>query len=61
MSGFHRASPEMAWLHLCRITNESTEIENCYSSLNRVAMAVELSIFPEFRQLLRPLAVLNTQ
>ena len=35
MSDFHRAPLEMAWLRLCRITNESTEIENCYSSLNR--------------------------
>ena len=35
MSDFHRASLEMAWLRLCRITNESTEIENCYSGLNR--------------------------
>ena len=35
MSDFHRASLKMAWRRLCRITNESTEIENCYSSLNR--------------------------
>ena len=35
MSDFHRTPLEMAWLRLCRITNESTEIENCYSSLNR--------------------------
>ena len=35
MSDFHRASLEMAWLRLCRIPNESTEIENCYSGLNR--------------------------
>ena len=35
VSDFHRASLEMAWLRLCRVTNESTEIENCYSSLNR--------------------------
>ena len=35
MSDFHRAYPEMAWLCLCRITNESTETENCYLSLNR--------------------------
>ena len=35
MSDFHRASLKMAWQPLCRITNESTEIENCYSSLNR--------------------------
>ena len=35
MSDFHRATLEMAWLRLCRITNASTEIENCDSSLNR--------------------------
>ena len=35
MSDFHRASFEMDWLRLCRITNESTETENCYQSLNR--------------------------
>ena len=35
MSDFHRVSPEMAWLRICRITNESTETENCYESLNR--------------------------
>ena len=35
VSDFHRASPEMTWLRLYGITNESTEIENCYSSLNR--------------------------
>ena len=35
MSDFHRVYPEMAWLRLCRITNESTETENCYLSLNR--------------------------
>ena len=35
MSDFHRAPLKMAWLRLCRITNESTEIDNCYSSLNR--------------------------
>ena len=35
MSDFHRASQEMAWLCLCRFTNESTETENSYSSLNR--------------------------
>ena len=35
MSDFHRASLKMAWLPLCRITNESTAIENCYYSLNR--------------------------
>ena len=35
MFDFHRASLEMAWLCLCRITNESTQTENCYFSLNR--------------------------
>ena len=35
MADFHRASLEMAWLCLCRVTNESTEMENCYSSLKR--------------------------
>ena len=30
MSDFHMASPKMVWLRICRITNESTEIENCY-------------------------------
>ena len=35
MSDLHRASLKMAWGRLCRITNESNETENCYSSLNR--------------------------
>ena len=35
MSDFHRASPEMAWLRLCRFTIESTETKTCYYSLNR--------------------------
>ena len=35
MSDFHRASSKMVWLRLCRITNESNEITNCCSSLNR--------------------------
>ena len=43
MFDFHRASLKMAWQSLCRITNESTEIENGYSS-QRDALAVELSI-----------------
>ena len=34
MSDFHKESPKMARLRLCRITNESTETENCYQSLN---------------------------
>ena len=42
-SDFHRASPKMDLLRICRNTNESTETENCYYSLNRVALAVELS------------------
>ena len=35
ISDFHRVPLEMAWLRLCRITNESTEIKMSYSSLNR--------------------------
>ena len=35
MSNFHRAFLKMAWLHLCRNTNELTGAENCYLSLNR--------------------------
>ena len=35
MSDCHKASLNMAWQRLCRITNESTEIKNCYSSLKR--------------------------
>ena len=35
MSDFHRASPKMIRLRLCRIANNSTETENCYQSLNR--------------------------
>ena len=35
MSVFHKASPKMARLRPCRITIESTEIENCYQRLNR--------------------------
>ena len=35
MSDCHRASPEMAWLRLCRITNESIKTKNCYYSFNR--------------------------
>ena len=35
VSDFHRASLEMTGLRLYRITNESTNIENSYSSLNR--------------------------
>ena len=50
MSDFHKTSPEMARLRLCRITNESIETENCYQSLNRVALAVELSLYVELRK-----------
>ena len=35
MSHFHRESPNMARLHLCRITNESPGTENCFNSLKR--------------------------
>ena len=46
MSDFHRASPEMAWLRLCRITNESTETKKMlFKFKKRVALAVELSIY----------------
>ena len=34
MSDFHSTSLEMAWLRLCRITDESTESQNLYKSLN---------------------------
>ena len=45
MSDFHRVSPEMAWLRLCRITNESIESENLLLQFKqRVALPVELSI-----------------
>ena len=44
MSGFNKASPKMARLCLCRITNESTETESCHQSLHRDSLAVELSI-----------------
>ena len=30
MSDFRRASPKLAWLRQCHITNESTETKNCY-------------------------------
>ena len=35
MSDFHRASPEMARLRLCRFTVESIETGNCYYSFNK--------------------------
>ena len=35
MFDFHRTSPKMVSLRLCRIANESTETENCYKTLNR--------------------------
>ena len=47
MSDFHRAPLEMDWLCLCRITNESTEIENCYSSLNRELRWLWNSVYVE--------------
>ena len=46
MSSFHRASLKMAWLRICRITNESTETDFCLLKLkHRVALAVELGIY----------------
>ena len=48
MSDFHRASLEMAWLRLCRITNESTELENCYSGLNRELRLLWNSVYVTF-------------
>ena len=45
MSDVHRESPDMAWLRLCRITNESTERKLLLQFKQRVALAVELSIF----------------
>ena len=45
MSYIHQLPPKMTCLRLYRITNESTEIENKYSSLKmKVALAVEFSI-----------------
>ena len=35
ITDFHRVSLKTAWLRLCRTTNESTEKENNYLSLNR--------------------------
>ena len=34
MSDIHMSYPKMAWSHLWRITDESTETEKNYSSLN---------------------------
>ena len=51
MSDFHRASLEMAWLHVFRITNESTEIENYYSSLNRELRWLWNSVYYFFLEL----------
>ena len=45
ISDLHRASPKMAWLRLCRITNESTLTENCYSSLNRELRWLRNSVY----------------
>ena len=46
MSDFHGASPKMACLRLCRITNELTEtkLKLLLKFKHRVALAVELSI-----------------
>ena len=45
MSDIQQSPFKITWLQLCRITNESTETENNYSSLKmKVALAVELSI-----------------
>ena len=45
MSDFHRASPKMAWLRLCRIANKSAETKKLLLKFKqRVALAVELSI-----------------
>ena len=49
MSDFRRAPLEMAWLRLCQITNESTEIENCYSSLNRELRWLWNSVYKDTR------------
>ena len=44
MPDFHyRASPKIAWLRLCQITNESTVLK----FKQRVALAVELRIYEE--------------
>ena len=47
MFDFHRAPLEMAWLRLCRITNESTEIANCSSSLNTELRWLWNSVYDE--------------
>ena len=52
MSDFYRASPKMAWLRLFRITNESTETENRYSSLNRELRWLWNSVYINFSQCL---------
>ena len=49
MSDFQMASLKMALLRLCRITNESTEIENCYSSLNRELRWLWNSVYNEYQ------------
>ena len=51
MSNFHRASLEMSRLRLCRITNESTEIENCYSGLNRELLWLWNSVYDFFAEI----------
>ena len=50
MSDFHRTSPKMAWLRLCRITNESTETEKCYLSLNTELRWLWNSVYYKFYQ-----------
>ena len=45
MPDFHRTSPKMAWLRQCRITNKSTETENCYKGFNRELRLVWNSVY----------------
>ena len=45
LSDFHRTSPNMALLRLCRIENKSTETENCYKSLNRELRWLRNSVY----------------
>ena len=44
MSDFHKASPKMVRLRLCRITNKSTETKT-YQSLNRELRWVWNSVY----------------
>ena len=49
MSDFHRAFLKMAWLHLCRITNDSTVVIKLLLKFKqRVALAVEHGIHSPF-------------